>query len=67
VFKAFVNEAFEAARYGKNIREVADIAIKGAKYRGMFVSFVVFCLFGAIVAIVGYGCILVSHSELKVG
>ncbi|HEY8781396.1 MAG TPA: ABC transporter transmembrane domain-containing protein [Mucilaginibacter sp.] len=65
--KAFVNEAFEAARYGKNIREVADIAIKGAKYRGMFVSFVVFCLFGAIVAIVGYGCILVSHSELKVG
>jgi ABC-type multidrug transport system fused ATPase/permease subunit len=65
--KAFVNEAFEAGRYGKNIREVADIAIKGAKYRGMFVSFIVFCLFGAIVAIVGYGCILVSHNELKVG
>ena len=65
--KAFVNEAFEAGRYGKNIREVADIAIKGAKYRGVFVSFIVFCLFGAIVAIVGYGCILVSHHELKVG
>jgi ABC-type multidrug transport system fused ATPase/permease subunit len=65
--KAFVNEAFEAGRYGKNIREVADIAIKGAKYRGMFVSFIVFCLFGAIVAVVGYGCILVSHNELKVG
>ena len=65
--KAFVNEAFEAGRYGKNISEVADIAIKGAKYRGIFVSFIVFCLFGAIVAIVGYGCILVSHQELKVG
>jgi len=65
--KAFVNEAFEAGRYGKNIREVADIAIKGAKYRGIFVSFVVFFLFGAIVAIVGYGCILVSHHELLVG
>jgi len=65
--KAFVNEAFEAGRYGKNIREVANIAIKGAKYRGMFVSFIVFCLFGAIVAIVGYGCILVNHNELKVG
>ena len=65
--KAFVNEAFEATRYGKNIGEVADIAIKGAKYRGMFVSFIVFCLFGAIVAIVGYGCMLVSHNELKVG
>ena len=65
--KAFVNEAFEAGRYGKNIREVADIAIKGAKYRGIFVSFVVFFLFGAIVAIMGYGCILVSHHELLVG
>ena len=65
--KAFVNEAFEAGRYGKNIREVADIAIKGAKYRGVFVSFVVFFLFGAIVAIVSYGCILVSHHELQVG
>jgi ABC-type multidrug transport system fused ATPase/permease subunit len=65
--KAFVNEAFEASRYGKNIREVADIAIKGAKYRGIFVSFIVLCLFGAIVALVGYGSILVSHHELKVG
>ena len=65
--KAFVNEAYEAARYGKNIRDVADIAIKGAKYRGIFVSFIVFCLFGAIVAIVGYGCILVSHGEIKAG
>ncbi|MGN6397006.1 MAG: ABC transporter ATP-binding protein [Mucilaginibacter sp.] len=65
--KAFVNEAFEAGRYGKNIREVANIAIRGAKYRGIFVSFIVFCLFGSIVAIVGYGCILVSHGELKVG
>jgi ABC-type multidrug transport system fused ATPase/permease subunit len=65
--KAFVNEAFEAGRYGKNIRDVADIAIRGAKYRGIFVSFIVFCLFGAVIAIIGYGCILVSHNELKVG
>ncbi len=65
--KAFVNEAFEAARYGKNIREVADIAIKGAKYRGMFVSFIVFCMFGAIVAIVGYACTLVNSHEITVG
>ena len=65
--KAFVNEAYEAARYGKNIRDVANIAIKGAKYRGIFVSFIVFCLFGAIVAIVGYGCVLVSHHEIKAG
>ena len=65
--KAFVNESFEASRYSKNIRDVADIAINGAKYRGMFASFIVFCMFGAIVAVIGYGCVLVSHNELTVG
>jgi ABC transporter fused permease/ATP-binding protein len=65
--KAFVNESFEANRYSKNIREVANIAIKGAKFRGIFASFIVFCMFGAIVAVIGYGCILVSHHELTVG
>ena len=65
--KAFVNEAFEAGRYSTNIREVANIAITGAKYRGLFASFIVFGLFGAIVAVVAYGCILVSHHELSVG
>ncbi len=67
IVKAFVNEAFEAGRYGKNIREVANIAIKGAKYRGIFVAFIVFCMFGAVVGLVGYGCVLVNHHELYVG
>jgi len=65
--KAFVNESYEAARYGKNIREVAAIAIKGAKFRGIFASFIVFGMFGAIVSVVAYGCLLVSHHELSVG
>ncbi|MDB5135509.1 MAG: Multidrug resistance transporter ATP-binding/permease protein BmrA [Mucilaginibacter sp.] len=65
--KAFVNESFEAGRYSKNIREVANIAINGAKYRGMFASFIVFGMFGAIVAVIAYGCLLVSHNELTVG
>jgi ABC transporter fused permease/ATP-binding protein len=65
--KAFVNESFEAGRYGKNIREVANIAIRGAKFRGLFASFIVFGMFGAIVAVIAYGCLLVSHNELTVG
>jgi ABC-type multidrug transport system fused ATPase/permease subunit len=65
--KAFVNESFEAGRYSKNIREVANIAINGAKYRGMFASFIVFGMFGAIVTVIAYGCLLVSHNELTVG
>jgi len=65
--KAFVNEAYESSRYSKNIREVANIAIRGAKYRGLFASFIVFGMFGAIVAVIAYGCLLVSHHELTVG
>jgi len=65
--KAFVNEAYESSRYEKNIREVANIAIRGAKYRGLFASFIVFGMFGAIVAVIAYGCLLVSNHELTVG
>lgn len=65
--KAFVNEPFEAGRYSKAIREVANIAIKGAKFRGMFSSFIVLCLFGGILGVIGYGCILVSHGEITFG
>lgn len=65
--KAFVNEAFEADRYNKKIREVANIAIRGAKYRGIFASFIVFVLFGAIVAVIWYGSYLVSLQQLSVG
>jgi ABC transporter fused permease/ATP-binding protein len=65
--KAFVNEAYEATRYSKNISQVANIAIKSAKFRGLFASFIVFCMFGAIVAVIGYGCVLVSHHELTIG
>jgi len=65
--KAFVNESFEATRYSNTIRDVANIAIKGAKYRGMFVSFIVLCVFGGVLAVVGYGCVLVSRHEITFG
>jgi len=65
--KAFVNEPFESARYSKAIGEVAGIAIKGAKFRGMFSSFIVLCLFGGILGVIGYGCILVSQGEITFG
>lgn len=65
--KAFVNESFEAGRYDKNLREVVTIAVRGAKFRGIFASFIVFCLFGTIVGVIWYGSTLVSHGELTVG
>ncbi|MDB5007675.1 MAG: bmrA [Mucilaginibacter sp.] len=65
--KAFVNEAFEAARYDRNLRDVVKLAVKGAKFRGLFASFIVFCLFGTIVAVIWYGSVMVSNHELTIG
>ncbi len=65
--KAFVNEAYEANRYDKSLREVVKIALKGATYRGAFASFIIFCLFGAIVGVIWYGAVLVQNNELSIG
>lgn len=63
--KAFVNESYEVGRYNKSIREVVIIAMRGAKYRGIFASFIVFCLFGTIVSVVWYGAHLVQIGEIS--
>ncbi|MBC7916009.1 MAG: ATP-binding cassette domain-containing protein [Pyrinomonadaceae bacterium] len=65
--KAFVNEAYEANRYNTSLREVVNIALRGALYRGGFASFIIFCLFGTIVGVIWYGSILVFNNELSVG
>jgi ABC-type multidrug transport system fused ATPase/permease subunit len=62
--KAFANEWYEIARYSGKIAEIVKIAIKGGKYRGYFASFIIFSLFGAIVAVVWYGVILSINGEI---
>lgn len=65
--KAFVNEAYEANRYDKILRKVVNIAVRGAKFRGTFASFIVFCLFGTFVGVIWYGSVLVANHEIYVG
>jgi ABC-type multidrug transport system fused ATPase/permease subunit len=67
IVKAFANEWYEIARYEGKIKEVVKLAIKGGKYRGYFASFIIFCLFGAIVAVVWYGVRLSISGEMSVG
>ena len=62
--KAFANEWYEIARYNGKIAEIVKIAIKGGKYRGYFASFIIFSLFGAIVAVVWYGVQLSISGEI---
>lgn len=65
--KAFVNESFEAKRYEGILQQVVRIALKGGTYRGMFASFIIFCLFGAVVGVIWYGSTLVLQGDMTVG
>ena len=67
IVKAFANEWYEIARYDGKIKEVVKLAIKGGKFRGYFASFIIFCLFGSIVAVVWFGVRLSISGEMSVG
>ncbi|UTW63019.1 ATP-binding cassette domain-containing protein [bacterium SCSIO 12741] len=65
--KSFANELFEIERYNKSTNNVVSIAIKAAKYRGAFVSFIIFGLFGSIAGVIWYGSILTYNGEIDFG
>ncbi|KAA3648976.1 MAG: ATP-binding cassette domain-containing protein [Bacteroidetes bacterium] len=65
--KAFVNEAFENLRYKRKTDEVIEVSIHGAKWRGAFAAFLIFCLFGSIIIVIWYGVILVQEGSLSMG
>ena len=67
VVKSFTNEILEIARYKKSLNEVVKVALRTASYRGAFVSFVIFTLFGGIVAVGWYGAREVQQGYLEVG
>ncbi len=67
VVKSFTNEAFEVLRYRKSLTDVVRTALHAAKFRGLFISFSIFTLFGGIVAVSWYGALLVQSGDVTVG
>jgi ABC-type multidrug transport system fused ATPase/permease subunit len=65
--KAFSNEWFESARYGNSLKQVVALAMRSGKARGMFISFMLFSLFGAIILVVWFGVGLMQKGELSFG
>lgn len=63
--KAFTNEFFEMFRYQKATERIKSIAIKGGLARGAFSSFIIFCIFGAIVLLVWYAVKLQNAGDLS--
>lgn len=64
IVKAFTNEFLEVNRYGDALSRVIDASLKAARFRGGFVSFIIFALFGGIVGVVWYGATLVQSGEM---
>ncbi|GAB3712930.1 ABC transporter transmembrane domain-containing protein [Spirosoma flavus] len=64
VVKAFTNERLEIGRYGSSLNKMVTIALRTARFRGVFVSFIIFAMFGGIMGIVWYGGSLVQSGEI---
>ena len=62
--KSFTNERWEINRYRESLEKVVKQALLAATFRGGFVSFVIFALFGGIVAVVWFGARLVANGDI---
>jgi ABC-type multidrug transport system fused ATPase/permease subunit len=56
--KSFTNELFMLGKYKSSIDEIRRLNIKSGLWRGVFVSFIILCLFGAIVFIIWQGVLM---------
>ena len=63
--KAFANEFFEIIRYKKAVIDVRDKTMKIVWWRGLFVTFVIFCMFGSIVFVIWQGKLMVDIGEMS--
>jgi len=61
--KSFANEAFEMLRYKRKTDEVIEISLRGARWRGLFISFIFMAMFGSVVGVIWYGVYLVNIGE----
>lgn len=67
VVKAFTNEKYETQRYGQAMSEAVKLALKAARFRGAFVTFLISAVFGGIILVLWYGSVLVQNGDLTIG
>ena len=67
IVKAFTSEFFEINRYTKSVYSVVKTAISNGRYRGAFISFMIFSVFGAIAFVMWYGANMILAGELSIG
>ena len=62
--KSFANEAFESNRFRESITSIREIAMRSAVWRGMFGTFIIIFLFGALGLVMGVGAHLQETGEI---
>ena len=62
--KSFSNEAFETRRYSSKLARFVELTLGEAKARALFVSFIIFALFGAITFVVWFGSGMLGRGEI---
>lgn len=67
IVKTYTNEFFEIERFRQRTAEIAMIGMKSGKYRGAFSAFMIFGLFGAMVAVIWRGSALMSSGVIDAG
>lgn len=65
--KSYVQEEHEVRRYSAAIDENVALAVRGARLRAAFVTFIIFVIFGGIAAVILYGAGLVASGSITMG
>lgn len=65
--KAYTNEWFELQRYVKNLNEAVRVSLRAAHMRGLFASFIILVMFGALFFIMWQAAHMVQAGELPKG
>lgn len=65
--KSFTSEGYEIKRYKNKIDELVQIALRLARVRGMFASFIIVLLFGGLFGMLWLGAWYVSNGAMTIG
>ncbi len=65
--KSFTNEAYEIKKYTESTENILVNAMRYARARGAFFSFIIFCLFGSIMLLVWFGVGMTVSHDLTAG
>jgi ATP-binding cassette subfamily B protein len=65
VVKGFTNEKIESDKYADTMKDLVNLSIRTAVFRGGFISFSIVGLFGGIMLVVWYGGGLVEQGQIE--